>query len=130
VEIRQERATTMGQNEPRPYCDFLQRHGSTKLLSSSIDRGWLGLSAELRTHRKSVVPWTGPRSDAEVCVDIRGSGCSSRREPPGAWIRLLPAAARSGCAPLAGGKAQSRSPMCSEVQLEIIAAERPEWRNG
>ncbi|MGY8665144.1 AraC family transcriptional regulator [Bradyrhizobium sp. UFLA05-109] len=58
--------------EPQPYCDAWQSHGPTKLLSSSVDRGWSGLSAELRAHGKGVVPWRGAPSDTEICVGIRG----------------------------------------------------------
>ncbi|MGY8662821.1 AraC family transcriptional regulator [Bradyrhizobium sp. UFLA05-109] len=58
--------------EPRPYCDVFQSRGLTKLLSSSVDRGWSGLSAELWAHDKGVIPWRGARSDTAICVGIRG----------------------------------------------------------
>jgi len=63
---------TVSRNEPQPYCDAWQSGGSTKLLSSSVNRGWSGLAAELRAHGKGVVPWRGAPSGTEVCVGIRG----------------------------------------------------------
>ena len=34
-----------------------EKYGSAGLLLSSADRGWSGLSAELRNHCKGVRPW-------------------------------------------------------------------------
>ena len=70
-------------NEPRPYCDFWQGHGQTKLLLSSKDRGWSGLSAELRAHGKSEIPWGASLSDTEIFVDIRGNGSPVTRRASG-----------------------------------------------
>jgi AraC family transcriptional regulator len=67
-----ETRTFSTEGEPRPYCDAWQGGGPTKLLSSSVNRGWSGLSAELRSHGKGVVPWRGAPSDTEICVGIRG----------------------------------------------------------
>jgi AraC-like DNA-binding protein len=81
--MRTEQPDTANRNEPQPYCDFWQSHGPTKLLSSSINRGWSGLSAEMRAHGKSVVPWRGTQSDTEVCVDISGNGSLVTRRASG-----------------------------------------------
>jgi AraC family transcriptional regulator len=71
-------------NEPQPYCDVWESHGRTRLLSSSADRGWSGLSAELWAHGKGVVPWRGAPSDTEICVGIRGKiGSLVTRRAPG-----------------------------------------------
>jgi AraC family transcriptional regulator len=53
MEVRQEEPEAA--NEPRPYCNFWKRRWS-KLLLSSVNRGWRGLSAELRSHGQSVFP--------------------------------------------------------------------------
>ena len=80
---------TESRHEPRPYCDFWQGRGPTKLLSSSIDRGWSGLSAEVRAHGKSVVPWTGTQSDTEICVDVHGNGFPVTRQASGVSDRTI-----------------------------------------
>jgi len=51
----------------------VEKYGTSDLLASSADRGWSGLSAELRRHSDGVIAWTSPQHDTEVCVDIRGS---------------------------------------------------------
>jgi AraC family transcriptional regulator len=43
------------------------------LLASSADRGWSGLSAELRSHDGGVIAWSNTQPDTEICVDVRGS---------------------------------------------------------
>ena len=43
------------------------------LLLSSADRGWSGLSAELRNHSGGKFPWSSPKSDIQFCVDLRGN---------------------------------------------------------
>lgn len=52
----------------------VEKYGPAGLLASSADRGWLGLSAELRSHTRSVVAWKNPQPDIEICVAIRGTG--------------------------------------------------------
>lgn len=49
-----------------------EKYGPTGLLISSAERGWSGLSAELRNHNKGVFAWTAPASDIEICVDLQG----------------------------------------------------------
>jgi AraC family transcriptional regulator len=51
----------------------VEKYGTSDLLASSADRGWSGLSAELRRHSDGVIAWTSPQHETEVCVDIRGS---------------------------------------------------------
>jgi AraC family transcriptional regulator len=70
MELRQQPPEAASQNNPLPYCDLWTR--SSKLLLSSVDRGWSGLSAELRRHGQSVFPWRGPQSDTHIVVDIMG----------------------------------------------------------
>jgi AraC family transcriptional regulator len=50
-----------------------EKYGPTGLLRSSADRGWCGLSAELRNHSKGVIAWTSSPSDVEICVDLSGN---------------------------------------------------------
>ncbi|MGY3489555.1 AraC family transcriptional regulator [Bradyrhizobium sp. USDA 4011] len=75
--------------EPQPYCDFWNSRGPTKLLLSSIDRGWSGLSAEVRAHGKSVIPWRGTQSDTEICVDVHGNGFPVTRRAAGISDRTI-----------------------------------------
>jgi AraC family transcriptional regulator len=51
-----------------------EEYGPAGLLMSSADRGWTGLSAELRRHGEGVILRKATRSDIEICVDIRGNG--------------------------------------------------------
>ena len=48
------------------------KYGVAGLLASSATRGWLNLTAELRSH-SGTVAWSSPQPDAEVCVDVHGS---------------------------------------------------------
>jgi len=70
--IDYEPADAVNPTEPLPYCDVWHSDGPTKLLSSSTNRGWSGLAAELRAHGKGSVPWRSTPSDIQVCVGIRG----------------------------------------------------------
>ena len=72
MQIMQKQWAAVSRNEPQPYCDAWQSQGPTKLLSSSVDRGWSGLAAELWAHGKGVVPWRGAASDTQICVGIPG----------------------------------------------------------
>ena len=60
-----------------------EKYGSAGLLLSSADRGWSGLSAELRRHSKGVIPWKGPQSDTAICVDVCGNGSLVTRRAAG-----------------------------------------------
>lgn len=59
------------------------KYGPAGLLLSSADRGWCGLSAELRNHSKGVMAWTGAQSDVEICVDLSGNESLVTRRAPG-----------------------------------------------
>jgi AraC family transcriptional regulator len=50
-----------------------KKYGPAGLLRSSADRGWCGLSAELRNHSKGTIAWTSSQSDVEICVDLHGN---------------------------------------------------------
>jgi len=72
-------------------------------LASSADRGWSGLSAELRSHSDGVIAWTSPQHETELCVDVRGSrsvitrcggGISDRTVARRGTIWLSPAGAQ------------------------------------
>jgi AraC family transcriptional regulator len=82
-----------------------KKYGTSDLLASSAGRGWLGLSAELRSHSEGVVAWTSPQHETEICVDIRGSrsvitrrggAVSDRTVARRGTIWLSPAGARQG----------------------------------
>ncbi|WP_167351830.1 helix-turn-helix domain-containing protein [Bradyrhizobium tropiciagri] len=81
--------TAERRQEPQPYCDFWQGRGPTRLILSSIDRGWSGLSAELRAHGKSEIPWRGTQSDTEICVDVHGNGSPVTRRATGVSDRTI-----------------------------------------
>jgi AraC family transcriptional regulator len=83
MEMRTEQPAATSRNEPQPYCDFWQSHGPTKLLLSSKNHGWSCLTAEVRAHGKSVIPWLGTQSGIRVCVDIRGNGSLVTRRASG-----------------------------------------------
>jgi AraC family transcriptional regulator len=51
----------------------VEKYGPIGLLASSTDRGWSGLSAELRSHSAGVIAWQSTQPDTELCVDIRGN---------------------------------------------------------
>ena len=60
-------------SRPTPSGDrSLNKYGGAGLLASSATRGWLNLTAELRSH-SGTVTWNNPQPDAEICVDVRGS---------------------------------------------------------
>lgn len=88
MEIRQEEPEAAGRNKPQPYCDFWKSR-SSKLLLSSVNRGWCGLSAELRSHSQSVFPWRGSQTDTHITVDISGSESLVTRRATGIVDRYV-----------------------------------------
>ena len=56
-----------------PLAHGSDKYGSAGLLLSSAGRGWSGLSAELRNHRKAVAACSGYQSYVEICVDLIGN---------------------------------------------------------
>ena len=68
----------------------LEHYGFEGMLSSSADRGWSGLSAQLCTIvRKGVIPWRTPQSDIRICVDIHGNESLVTRRAPGVESRII-----------------------------------------
>src|ERR1700730_7944046 len=51
-----------------------EKYSSTGLLLSSADRGWSGLSAELRSHSGGIVAGKNKQPDVEISVDLCGNG--------------------------------------------------------
>jgi AraC family transcriptional regulator len=68
----------------------LEQYGFEGMLSSSADRAWSGLSAQLcTTVRKGVIPWRTPQSDIRICVDIHGNESLVTRRAPGVESRII-----------------------------------------
>ena len=68
----------------------LEQLGFEGMLSSSADRGWSGLSAQLcTTVRKGVIPWRTPQSDIRICVDTHGNESLVTRRAPGVESRII-----------------------------------------
>jgi AraC family transcriptional regulator len=65
------------------------KYGSAGLLLSSADRGWSGLSAELRNHSKGVIAWSAPPFAIEICVDVCGNGSLVTRRAAGIEDRRI-----------------------------------------
>jgi AraC family transcriptional regulator len=67
-----------------------EHYGFEGMLSSLMDRGWAGLSAQLcRTVQKGVIPWRTPQSDIRICIDIRGNESAVTRRAPGIESRII-----------------------------------------
>src|SRR5258708_5430797 len=49
---------------------WFKKYGAEGLIASSVDLGWLGLSAALRTHGRGMIEYQGALSQAEICVAI------------------------------------------------------------
>jgi AraC family transcriptional regulator len=67
----------------------VEKYGAGGVLASSADRGWSGLSAELRSHRDGIIAWKNPRPDTEICVDVRGNGSVITRRAGGIVNRTI-----------------------------------------
>src|SRR5258708_6323922 len=67
----------------------VEKYGAAGLLLSSADRGWSGLSAELRSHSNGIVAWKFTQPHTEVSVDIRGNGSVVRRQGGGVFERTV-----------------------------------------
>lgn len=67
----------------------VEKYGSAGLLVSSADRGWAGLSAELRSHSNGIVAWKSTQPDTEVSIDIRGNGSVVTRQAAGIFERTV-----------------------------------------
>jgi AraC family transcriptional regulator len=94
MNTRPEELKAAGLYEPWPHRGTCEPESPGKLLLSSTGRGWSGLSAELCTARRGVVPWRTPQSDIRICVALRSGGESTvTRRAPGIESRI---AARRG----------------------------------
>ena len=89
METQPGQSADTNQSELQPYCDLWQRHGPAKLLSSSRNRGWSGLTAEMWAHGKGAVPWQGARSNTLIWVDLRGNGSLVTRRASGIVDRTV-----------------------------------------
>ncbi|WP_316396253.1 AraC family transcriptional regulator [Bradyrhizobium sp. 33ap4] len=89
MEIQREQPTAADRNAPWPYYDFWGKHGPVNLLSTSTDRGWSGLSAQLCSVSKAVVPWRTPQSEIRICIDVRGNNSFIARRAPGIESRIV-----------------------------------------
>jgi AraC family transcriptional regulator len=89
MEVRQERPATVGRNESWPYHEFWGKHGPVNLLSTSEGRGWSGLSAQLCSVGKAVVPWRTPQSEIRICIDVRGNKSLIARRASGVESRIV-----------------------------------------
>ena len=78
-------------NQPAAVSRYgLEQLGFEGMLSSSADRGWSGLSAQLcTTVRKGVIPWRTPQSDIRICVDTHGNESLVTRRAPGVESRII-----------------------------------------
>lgn len=50
-----------------------QKYPAADLIASSEGRGWIGLSAQIRHHDKSIIAWHTPQLETEVCISIHDS---------------------------------------------------------
>jgi AraC family transcriptional regulator len=72
---------------PRRYG--AEKYSSSGLLVSSAERGWLGLSAELRSHSDGIVAWKSTQPDTEIAVDMCGNGSVVTRRGGGIFERTV-----------------------------------------
>jgi AraC family transcriptional regulator len=80
----------ISQEKPVAVCRYgVDKYGPAGLLVSSADRGWSGLSAELRSHSDGVIAWKSSQSDTEICVDIHGNGSVITRRGGGIFDRTV-----------------------------------------
>jgi AraC family transcriptional regulator len=66
-----------------------EKYGPAGLLASSADRGWSGLSAELRSHNGGVIPCKNTQPGIEICVDVSGSRSVITRQGGGIIDRTV-----------------------------------------
>jgi AraC family transcriptional regulator len=96
----------------------VEKYGPTaRLLASSGDRGWAGLSAELWSHGDGVIAWKNTQPDTEIGVDIRGNGSVVTRRGGGISDRTV---VERGTAWLSPGGLQEDSIEISEPLPGIL----------
>jgi len=88
MQIQSEQPAT-GRYERWPHRGAWERDCPGQLLLSSADRNWSGLSAELCTARKGVIPWRTPRADIRICVATRSSQTVVTRQAPGIESQIV-----------------------------------------
>lgn len=69
----------------------VEKYGADGLLASSADRGWSGLSAELRCHGEGLIAWKSAQRETELCIDVSGSGSVITRRGAGIGDRTVAA---------------------------------------
>jgi AraC family transcriptional regulator len=89
MEVLHEHTAAAGRNEPWPYYESWGKHVPVNLLSTSANRGWSGLSAQLCSVSKAVVPWWTPQSEIRICVDVRGNKSFIARRALGIESRIV-----------------------------------------
>jgi AraC family transcriptional regulator len=67
----------------------VEKYATVGLLVSSADRGWSGLSAELRSLSDGVIAWKNTQPDIEICVVICGNGSVITRQGGGIVDRTV-----------------------------------------
>jgi AraC family transcriptional regulator len=81
--------TAAGRYEPWPHRGVWEYVCPGKVLLSSADRGWNGLSAELCTARRGVIPWRTPQSDIRICIAVRSNEAIVTRQAPGIESQII-----------------------------------------
>ena len=81
--------TAAGRYEPWPHRGVWEYVCPGKVLLSSADRGWSGLSAELCTARRGVIPWRTPQSDIRICIAVRSNEAIVTRQAPGIESQII-----------------------------------------
>ncbi|SCB51998.1 AraC family transcriptional regulator [Bradyrhizobium shewense] len=89
MEMQSEQPAAAGRYEQWPHRGVWDRDCPGKLLLSSTDRGWSGLSAELCTARRGVGPWRSPPSDIRICVATRSNQTILTRRAPGIESQIV-----------------------------------------
>ena len=101
----------------------VEKYGSTGVLASSADRGWSGLSAQLRTHSNGLIAWKNTQPDTEICVAIRGNRSVITRQGGGIFDRTVAERGQFGFVPPACRKISSISLiLCREFCIVTIQA--------
>jgi AraC family transcriptional regulator len=89
MEMQPEQPAAAGRYEPWPHRGVWEHVCPGKLLLSSADRGWSGLSAELCTARRGVIPWRTPQSDIRICIAVRSNEAIVTRQAPGIESQII-----------------------------------------
>jgi AraC family transcriptional regulator len=89
MEMQAKQSTAAGRYEPWPHRGVWQFVCPGKVLLSSADRGWNGLSAELCTAGRGVIPWRTPPSDIRICIAVRSNEAIVTRQAPGLESKII-----------------------------------------